>query len=1427
MVGLPDETPEGPPPSEPQPPHTSGRPVGNTGPSEETTDFMGPTPRSVPPTPPEPHHPGTFGRYQVRELRGRGGFGKVYIGFDPQLNRQVAIKVPRVKGEEAEQQFLLEARQLAQLQHPGIVTVYDAGVQAGQFYIVSDYVQGVTLHAWLIDHRPTWREAARIVAEVADALAYAHAHRTVHRDVKPDNIILKDGKTPVLVDFGLAISDEVLADARVRGISGTPSYMSPEQAAGKGYRIDGRTDIYALGVILYRMLCGRLPFQSADPFELLRQVREDDPQPPRQLVPELPPELERICLQALAKRQKDRYTASGDMARDLRAVLESGPDSGSTGRSEPANREADTVRTQLPPSTSRRARQAERRQVTVLFCQCDLFESDAFLEGLDPEDQHEVLTEHKQLCDEAVARFGGTIVQFTSQGLLACFGYPVSYEDAARRAVQAGLHIRDAMRELNERLQKERKGGASVPLQITCWIGIHTGMAVTEETAGGQAVEPMSLVGEVRTVASRMRVTDEPNAVLISQSTQRLSKGFFVCESLGTHPIKGAAQPIELFRVLRESEVKSRIEVAEATGLTPLTGRDMELGILRDRWERASEGMGQVVLLIGDAGLGKSRLVRELRAVVTQGDASLSGFPSGKEPAQVGPVIEWRCSPYHQSTGLHPATDYFERMLGYRREDLPGERLDRLVKHLELYGLAGAERVPLFAALLSVPLDRRYTPLAVGPQRLKEMLQEALLDWLRACSAEQPVLFIVEDLHWVDPTTLEFLTLLIQQAGGDSILSVFTFRPEFETSWHSKAHQTELALSRLTRRQVGEMMEKKIGVANLPAELIDQIVARTDGVPLFIEECTQVLLESSSLRKSGDRVELSEGFRLDTIPATLQDLLLARLNRLESAPEVSQMAAALGREFSYELLHTVLDLDEPILQAELAKLVKAEILFQKGRPPRCNYTFKHALIQDAAYQSLLKKTRQQFHKKIAAVLEEKFTETAEAEPELLARHFTESGLYEKGVFYWRKAGLRSQERSANKEAIVHFSRGLEVLKNLAESSARERMEFGLQAPLAVVLTAARGWGAPEVAPTIERARELCAKIGSITDQFFVLWSLWGFRLLRLELDKCWELAGEVMRLLEGSPEGQELMAEAHWLPGCTAYYGGDFPTALAHFEKGLALYDPQKARAHTQRTGQNVAVLYRCHSALSLWEMGFPDRALRMVEEMVQFARDLGHHFSLAMAFYFRRRLHQYCRLESSVRQSIEEEHTICQQRGFGFWGAHAILARGDVLIRQGDMDAARAQLEPALQALQASGCKCTLTHPYSFLAESFLHVGRPEEAGEWLERGFELVEKHNERFLESELLRLKGEWFLARPPGDEAHAEACFEQASEVARRQRARSSELRAVMSLCRLHRKQGRGEEVRPRLSEIYQGFTEGFETADLVEAKALLGELVAGG
>jgi tetratricopeptide (TPR) repeat protein len=511
---------------------------------------------------------------------------------------------------------------------------------------------------------------------------------------------------------------------------------------------------------------------------------------------------------------------------------------------------------------------------------------------------------------------------------------------------------------------------------------------------------------------------------------------------------------------------------------------------------------------------------------------------------------------------------------------------------------------------------------------------------------------------------------------------------------------------------------------------------------------------------------------------------MARLDRLECLPDVTQMAAVLGREFGYDWLQPTLELPEPILQAELAKLVRAGILFQKARPPKSSYTFKHALLQDAAYQSLLRKRRQQCHQKAAQVLEERFPERADKSPELLAHHFTEAGDAAKAVHYWHKAGVRAQARSANREAISHLTRGLKILtEQLPPSRDRDALELGLRAPLGVVLTAVHGWGSPDVAPVIERARELCETVGSIADRFFVLWGVWGFRLLRLELDKCRELSAEVMGLLASSPEGSEFEFEAHWLPGCTAFYAGEFAVAREHFEKGLALFDLERSKRNSLRTGQNVGVLYRAHLAVLSWEFGYPDEALRQGEDVVQFARELEHPFSLAMALYYRRRVYQACGLSDLVQKSVEEEIALCQQHGFAFWLAHALFARGEILIGNGQFDDAAGLVKPVYDLIVASGCKCSVSHPYSFLSDSYLRADRPVEAQEWLARGLDLVENHNERCLESTLLRIRGE--LAAREGREADAEADFRRAIESARARGARSRELRAELSLSQLKR------------------------------------------
>ena len=774
--------------------------------SDQTMDLT-PGPPAGPSTKRDvPAPPAAFGRYRVRNALGAGGFGAVYLCQDTQLDRPVAVKVlrggPEVSQTGAER-FLQEARRLAQLSHPGIVAVHDVGLDGGQVYIVSDFLEGPDLGRWLEDNRPSWQEAARIAAAVADALAHAHARLIVHRDVKPANIIITPDRGPVLVDFGLGLDEAGAGGPELGIISGTPAYMAPEQVAGAAHRIDGRTDIHSLGVVLYEMLCGHLPFRASNTRELLRQVRDDEPQPPRQLRPEIPPELERACLKSLAKRLQDRYTTASDFAEDLRRAClpAEGPASSPwlgppsavvpTGETLASVSVSSSRSSSTPTSSSFRARDAERRQVTVLVCGCGLFESEEYLEGLDAEGQARVMRAFQQACEQAVRQCDGTVVQCSEEGLLACFGYPVAYEDAAHRAARTGLAILEDLNALGERLRREQR------LELNPWVGIHTGPAVVE--AGEESV---SLVGEARNVAIRLEDFAEPGQIVCSAATHRLIRVQFDCTSLGHRKIKGIAQPVELFLVQGVGEARSPVEAAGPAGLTPLTGRDHEINLLKDRWEQAQEGMGQVVLLVGEPGLGKSRVVYTLKEHV------LGQMVEGEVDA---PVIEWRCSPHYQNSGLYPAIDFYERALAFGREEPPSARFDRLVRRLEQYELDRPETVPLWAALLSLPTTERFPPPSLPPARQREETFRAMLEWLHTRAARRPVLFVVEDLHWADASTLEFLGQFLAEGQNDSILTLLTFRPEFKTPWPAVAHQTSLALNRLTRRQVGDLMRKKTG----------------------------------------------------------------------------------------------------------------------------------------------------------------------------------------------------------------------------------------------------------------------------------------------------------------------------------------------------------------------------------------------------------------------------------------------------------------------------------------------------------------------------------------------------------------------------------------------------------------------------------------
>jgi predicted ATPase/class 3 adenylate cyclase len=1044
---------------------------------------------------------------------------------------------------------------------------------------------------------------------------------------------------------------------------------------------------------------------------------------------------------------------------------------------------------------------AERRQLTVLFC--DLVDSPVFASQLDPEEWRAVVRAYQDTCAKVIARYEGRIAQYLGDGLLVYFGYPQAHEDDAQRAVRAGLGMVEALGQLNTRLAQEQ--GVSLAVRL----GIHTGLVVVGEMGGGNHHEQLAL-GETPNVAARLQGLAAPNTLVVSAATVPLLGGFFACQSLGTPPLKGITQPLEVYQVLSESTARSRLEAAGSTGLTPLVGREPEVALLQERWTQVKDGLGQVVLLSGEAGIGKSRLVQGLTAQV-----------AAEPQAWLTPC---QCSPYYRNTALYPLIDLLERViLGFKREESPDQKLRKLEGFVVQYGLPLAEAVPLFAALLSLPLGADYAPLALSPEQQKQKTLHGLLTILLRIAAQQPVLFVMEDLHWIDPSTLELLSLLVDQGPTARILALLTCRPDFSPPWTGRAHVTQVTLNRLPHRQAAEMTDRVAHGKALPPEVVEQVVAKTDGVPLFVEELTKMVLESGLLQEREERYELTGPLPLLAIPATLHDSLMARLDRLATVKALAQLGATLGREFSYEWLQAVAPWDEDTLQRGLHQLVAAEFLYQQGLPPQATYRFKHALIQEAAYQSLLRSTRQQSHQRIAQVLEAHFAELRDTQPELLARHYTEAGLTEQAIPYWQRAGQRAVERSANLEAVAHLTKGLELLATLPDTPERLQQELDMLTSLGPALTTTSGPGSPAVEEVYTRARELCQQVEEPRQLFPVLWGLWRVSNYREELQRAGEL-GQQLLTLAHQVQDRALLLEAHHALWPTSFYLGELAVAREHLEQGMALYDPQQHRAHAfLYGGHDPGLCCQNYTALTLWALGYPDQALQSSDKAFTLARELAYPASLAGALNSAAVLHQFRRERQAVQEAAEAFMALATEQGNAQQLARGMILRGWALLAPGPGTEGTVQMRQGLAALQTTGGEVRRPLYLALLAEAYGVIGQIEAGLHVLAEALAAVEHTEGRFYEAELHRLKGELLQARAAEPDTEAETCFQQALAIARRQQAKSLELRAAVSLSRLWQQQGQRHQAYELLASIYDWFTEGFDTADLQEAKVLLEEL----
>jgi predicted ATPase len=967
--------------------------------------------------------------------------------------------------------------------------------------------------------------------------------------------------------------------------------------------------------------------------------------------------------------------------------------------------------------------------------------------------------------------------------------------------VRAGLAMVDAMAPLNTRLEPQ------YGVRVAVRLGLHTGVAVVGSVGSGARQEQLAM-GDTPNIAARLQGLAAPNTVVLSAVTARLLHGVFALEDVGVHQLKGVAEPMAVCRVLGPEEPANDEAEPTPARLPFLVGREAELGLLLQRWEQSKAGLGQVVLLSGEAGIGKTALVEVLRAHVVQEGATRLGF---------------RGSPYHTHSALYPVIEHLRRLLLLDHHDSSEAALDKLERVLQGSGLPLAEIAPLLAALLAVPLpEGRYAALTLTPQQQRQQTLDALVAWLVAEADRRPVLAVYEDVHWADPSTLELLGMLVEQAPTVPMLHVLAFRPDFVPPWSPRAHMTPLTLNRLDRPQVEALIQHLTGGKALPAEVVQHIVTRTDGVPLFVEELTRMLLESGLLHEEETHYVLTGPLASVPIPATLHDALMARLDRLGAAKAVAQLGAVLGREFSYTLIQALAPLGEATLQGQLGQLVAAELLYQRGRPPRATYRFKHALIQDAAYASLLKSTRQQMHRQAAQVLETQFSETVTTQPELVAQHYTEAGLTEQAIPYWQRAGQQALQRSANPEAVQHLTKSLALLATLPETPARAQQELDLQLALGPALSATKGTAAPDVEQTYARARALCAQIGETPQLFLTLRGLSRFYTNRGVLPTARELGEQLVRFAEHTADPTHRLA-AHRELGSTLFYLGQYAAARTHLEQGIVLTDPAAQQALALSHGIAPGVGCLGIAAHTLWCLGYPEQAVRRGQEALAQAQALAHPFSLATAQHWAAWLHQRRRDVPAVQEQADALLPLATTQGFPTWVGSGIFWQGWVLAVLGQGEAGLAQMRQGIAAIWAM--RAELWRPFGLvlLGEAAGHVGQVAEGLRLLAEALAALETNAQGDMLAEAYRLQGELLLQQATPDAARAEACFQQALAIARRQQAKSWELRAALSLSRLWQQQGKRAGAYELLAPIYGWFTEGFDTADVQDAKALLEEL----
>ena len=987
-------------------------------------------------------------------------------------------------------------------------------------------------------------------------------------------------------------------------------------------------------------------------------------------------------------------------------------------------------------------------------------------------------------------------------GVLVYFGYPQAHEDDAERAVRAGLELVQAVGGL--------KSGA--PLQTR--VGIATGLVVVGDLIGSGAAQEQAVVGETPNIAARLQGVAQPNTVVIAESTRKLLGNLFDLQDLSAQDLKGIGSPVRAWAVLRPASVESRFDALHAGGLTELVGREEELETLLRRWSKAKTGEGQVVLLSGEAGIGKSRLT----AALLEG---LANEPHTR--------LRYFCSPQHTDSALYPIIGQMERAAGLAHGDTAQVKLDKLDAVLAETSTR-IEDVAIFAEMLSLPNDGRYPAIALTPEQRRQRTLEALTKQLAGLASQNPVLMIFEDAHWVDPTSLEVFGRTVDQIKTLPVLLIVTFRPEFDAPWAGRSHVTSLALNRLGEREAAAIIARIVGNKDLPADVTAEIVERTDGIPLFVEEMTKAVLEAES---EGAAIQTAAAIppSVLAVPASLQASLMARLDRLGPAKEVAQIGAAIGREFSHALLSAVVSKPEAEFAPALDRLLAAGLLFRQGVPPHATYLFKHALVQDVAYGTLLREPRRALHARIADVLESQFAEIAESQPELLARHYTEAGVTEKAARLWGKAGNRSLARSAFKEAAEQLTRAISQTATLSHTPTSRREDIRLHAALRNVLVHLKGYAAPESKAALERARllvEQAERLGEPAEDPLLLFSLlnglWTANIVSFNGDAACGLATEFLTRAE-SQNMAGPVADGYRLVGTSLLMTGDIEGGRARLDRGIGLRDPMEQNPPLATIGADAKVVMLGFRSVALWLLGYPKAAHADTDQALSRAREITPVGTLMHTLSWTIFVLVLCGHYATASALVEELVALANEKDTSFWRAWGMMNKGWLVGLTGKASDAVQVMSSGIAAWRATDATMCVPFYLSSLAMAYAQLGQFEDAQRTMREAITSTEKTKERWFEAEVHRIAGEIALKSPRLGAAEAAVHFQHALSVACQQQAKSWELRAAMSMARLWRDQGKRDEARELLAPVYGWFTEGFDTLDLKEAKALLDELAA--